>query len=67
VKKYDLRSRTSGSKVYTFVQAKKTNTPVKSGSNKEARAKTNQQQKQPVKVSTTEVKESEKHVPSFSL
>jgi hypothetical protein len=66
-KKYDLRSRASGSKVDTYVQEKKTNAPVKPGSSKETGAKIDQQQKQPVKVSTTEVKESEKHVPSFSL
>jgi hypothetical protein len=50
------------------VPTKKTNAPVKSGVNKEIPVvKTGRQQKQPVKVSTTEVKETEKHVSSFSL
>jgi ribonuclease HI len=67
-KKYDLRSRSNGSKVDIPVQTKKTNAPVKSGFSKEGSGiKIDQQQKQPVKVSTTEVKESEKQVSSFSL
>jgi hypothetical protein len=42
-KMYDLRSRANGSKVDTFVQAKKTNAPVKPGSKKETWTKTDQQ------------------------
>ena len=37
-KNYDLRSRTSGSKVDTLVQAKKTNALVKPRSSEETRA-----------------------------
>jgi hypothetical protein len=66
-KKYDLRSKASGSKVDTSIQTKNTSTPVKSRSSKETGAKIDQQQKQPIKVSTTEVKEYEKRIPSFIL
>jgi hypothetical protein len=50
------------------VQTKKTYAPVKAGVSKEGSGiKTDQQQKKPVKVSTIEVKETEKHVSTFSL
>jgi len=66
-KKYDLRSRASGSKVDTSVQVKMTNAPVKPGSSKETGAKIDQQQKQLVKVSTTELKETHHCSWTFSI
>jgi hypothetical protein len=67
-KKYDLRFRSNTSKVDIHVSTKKANAPVKSRVRKQiSRVKTDQQPKQPVKVSTTEIKETEKLVSSFSL
>jgi hypothetical protein len=67
-KKYDLRSKSNTPKVDIHVPIKKTNAPIKSGASKESSGiKIDQQQKQPVKVSTIEVKKIEKLISSFSL
>jgi hypothetical protein len=57
-KKYDLRSRSNTPKVDIPVSTKKASTPVKSGISKDSPGiQIDQQLKQPVKVSTTELKE----------
>jgi hypothetical protein len=67
-KKYDLRSRSNTPKVDTPVSTKKASTPVKTGISKDSPGiQIDQPLKKPAKVSTTELKESEKIVSSFSL
>jgi hypothetical protein len=67
-KKYNLRSGSNTPKVDTPVSTKKANTPVKTRINKDSPGiQIDQPLKQPVKVSTTELKEPENNVSSFSL
>jgi hypothetical protein len=68
IKKYYIRSRSNTPKVDIHVSTKKASTPVKSGISKYSHGiQIDQQLKKHIKVSTTELKETEKVVSSFSL
>jgi len=65
--KYDLRSRSNGTKQDSPVQSKNTSELVKTISNKETVPKKDQQKKQPIKVSTPKLKEHQKYVNTFNM
>jgi hypothetical protein len=67
-KKYDLRSRLKTCKVDITVSTKKDDTPFKSRINKDSPGiQIDQQLKEPIKVSTIELKETKNVVSSFNL